>query len=87
MARHPLPAALAWTDTHSRSLKRKSSVALLFSVHSVLNLFPEKAFNTARRRRNQTQLQRLEHFLFTPLRRTAFFRPALKTNVPSSVNT
>ena len=31
--------------------------------------------------------QTLEHFLFTPIRGTAFFGPKLRTNVLSSVNT
>ncbi len=46
MARHPLPAALAWTDTHPQPLKREFSVRFALAEFSVVNLFPEKAFNT-----------------------------------------
>ena len=46
MARHPLPAALARTDTHSQPLKREFSVRFVRSEFSVFDLFPEKAFNT-----------------------------------------
>ncbi len=53
MARHPLPAALAWTDTHPQPLKREFSVRFALAEFSVVNLCPEKAFNTARLSRNQ----------------------------------
>ena len=46
MARHPLPAALAWTDTHPQPLKTEFSVRFALAEFSVVNLFPEKAFNT-----------------------------------------
>ena len=50
MARHPLPAALAWTDTHPQPLKREFSVRFALAEFSVVNLCPEKAFNTESRK-------------------------------------
>ena len=46
VARHPLPSSLARTNSHPQPLRKEFSAPFVFSGSSVLNLFPEKSFNT-----------------------------------------